>query len=85
LHLFFDGATNDLKRSDYRRWANSGKKKTVWLKAGSAGFLQSLRPKEERAGTAEKELIGAADSIADATGIGRQLKSKISPLNEYQF
>jgi hypothetical protein len=51
-------------------------KKLVLLKTGTANFHQSLQLKEEKAGIAEKEMIGAADSIADATGIGVQLKSK---------
>jgi hypothetical protein len=52
-------------------------KKIVPLKTGTANFHQSLQLKEEKAGIAEKEMIGAADSIADATGICVQLKSKI--------
>jgi hypothetical protein len=59
-------------------------KKIVPLKTGTANFHQSLQLKEEKAGIAEKEMIGAADSIADATGIGVQLKSKIWLRKEFK-
>jgi hypothetical protein len=62
---------------DHQRWATFKKKKTVPLKTGAANFHKSRQLKEEKAGIEEKELIGAADSIADATRIERQQKSKI--------
>jgi hypothetical protein len=82
VHAFQRIRRNQL---EHRRWAKPKKKKMVLLKSGTANFRQNFQMKNGTAGIAEKEMIDAADSIADAIWIAVQRKSKISALNELKI